>query len=202
MDTSHGDIDNAFNEFYRNLNKMRQIVPIKTACMHGSPLSKFDNRLIWQKYDYHKLGIKGEPYLDVNYNEVLYLTDTGRRWDGDSVNIRDKTEVRRWKVEGHRDLEMKRQSDNYSENSSNFSKDEVLLPPTAYILQPPAPFPHFHSTFDIIKAVEENQLPDKIMMTFHPQRWTDKPFPWLKELVWQNVKNVGKYFLTKVRSDR
>jgi hypothetical protein len=57
----------------------------------------------------------------------------------------------------------------------------------------------FRSTYDIITAAEEDELPDKIMMTFHPQRWTDKPVPWVKELVWQNVKNVGKYFLVKMR---
>jgi len=64
------------------------------------------------------------------------------------------------------------------------------------------PFPKFHSTFNIIRAAEEGRLPDKIMMTFHPQRWTDKPAPWMKELVWQNVKNVGKYFLVIVRSEK
>jgi hypothetical protein len=37
-------------------------------------------------------------------------------------------------------------------------------------------------------------------MTFHPQRWTDSALPWAKELVWQNVKNAGKYFLIKVRN--
>ena len=38
------------------------------------------------------------------------------------------------------------------------------------------------------------------MMTFHPQRWTDKPIPWMKELVWQNTKNIGKYFIVKMHS--
>ena len=28
----------------------------------------------------------------------------------------------------------------------------------------------FHSIFDIIKAAENGQLPNQIMMTFHPQR--------------------------------
>jgi hypothetical protein len=37
------------------------------------------------------------------------------------------------------------------------------------------------------------------MITTHPQRWTDRPVPWVKELVWQNVKNVGKYFLVKLK---
>jgi hypothetical protein len=56
----------------------------------------------------------------------------------------------------------------------------------------------FHSTFDIIEAAEKGLLPDKIMINTHPQRWTDKPWPWVRELVWQNVKNViKKVFLCK-----
>jgi len=42
------------------------------------------------------------------------------------------------------------------------------------------------------RAAEEGKLREKIMMTFHPQRWTDKPVPWMKELVLQNTKNVAK----------
>ena len=52
--------------------------------MHGSPMSRWDSRLLWKYYDYHDFGIVGEPYFDMNFDEVLYLTDTGRRWDGDS----------------------------------------------------------------------------------------------------------------------
>jgi hypothetical protein len=66
----------------------------------------------------------------------------------------------------------------------------------------PATFPRFHSTFDIIHAAETGLLPDKIMITFHPQRWTDKPIPWVKELIWQNAKNVIKYFVVKLRSEK
>jgi hypothetical protein len=53
----------------------------------------------------------------------------------------------------------------------------------------------FHSTIDIINASKEGLIPDKIMINIHPQRWTNKPFSWVKELIWQNVKNVGKRFL-------
>ena len=52
--------------------------------------------------------------------------------------------------------------------------------------------PRFHSTFDIIEAVEGGRFPERVMMTFHPQRWTDNPVEWTKELVWQNFKNVIK----------
>jgi len=122
--------------------------------MHGSPLSKYDNKDIWKKYDYRELGIIGEPYLDIDFNEVFYLTDTGRRWDGYKVSIRDKvsSQQKLWEKQG-------------------------LV---------------FHSTQDIINAANEGRLPDKIMMTFHPQRWTSNPIWWTKELVMQNVKNAVK----------
>ena len=31
-----------------------------------------------------------------------------------------------------------------------------------------------------------------MMITVHPQRWHDRPLPWVKKLVWQNVKNAVK----------
>ena len=40
-------------------------------------------------------------------------------------------------------------------------------------------------------------------LNIHPQRWTDKPLPWVKELVWQNVKNlVKKYFFVSRKALR
>jgi len=56
----------------------------------------------------------------------------------------------------------------------------------------------FRSTFDIIEAAEGGSLPDKVMLNVHPQRWDDRLGPWVKELVWQNIKNVvKKYFFVK-----
>lgn len=92
MDTCKGDVDKAFRLFCANLKKMRCIVPVSTICMHGSPLSKYDNRGIWKKYDYFKLGIVGEPYFDVDYNNIMYITDTGRKWNDKNISIRDKVE--------------------------------------------------------------------------------------------------------------
>jgi len=83
-------IDLAYEDFCESLEKLRKLVAVSTICMHGSPKSPFDNKAIWDKYDYRELGIIGEPYFDVNFNEVLYLTDTGRRWDGWKVSVRDK----------------------------------------------------------------------------------------------------------------
>jgi len=157
LDTFRGDVDEAYNEFCRKLEIFRKLVTIKTICMHGSPLSKYDSRNIWEKYDYKELGIIGEPYLDIDFSKVFCLADTGRMWNGRKVSVR-------YKVQG---------------------------------LDSPSPVPRtsYHSTNDIIKAANAGKLPNQIIFTFHPQRWTNKPIPWLKEFIWQNTKNQVKRLL-------
>jgi hypothetical protein len=156
MDTCNGDVDSAWDDFQYNLDKLRKITEVKTICMHGSPRSEFDNKALWEKYDYRSLDIIGEPYYDINFDDVFYLTDTGHRWDGWEVSIRDKVpQQEQWNKEG-------------------------LI---------------FHSTNDIIKVIKENKLPNKIMFTMHPQRWTNNPILWTKELLMQYVKNQVKKYL-------
>lgn len=90
LTTCNGDIDAAYQDFCQNLERLRKLVPVKSICMHGSPRSPYDSKDIWKKYDYHALGIENEPYLDTDFSKVFYLTDTGRRWDGYKVSVRDK----------------------------------------------------------------------------------------------------------------
>ena len=156
-----GDYQKAIARFERNLQTIRDIAPVQTICMDGSPLSFYDNKDLWTKYNYKDYGIIGEPYFNIDFNDIFYLTDTGRRWDGWNTSIRDKV----------------------------LQQDEWIKQGLV-----------FHSTSDIIQAAKEDRLPDKMMITFHPQRWNDKPLPWLKELVWQNVKNQLKRIVIKVRS--
>jgi hypothetical protein len=85
--------DPAFHLFKEHLALLRELYPVKTICMHGSPRSGYDNKALWKKYDYKELEITGEPYFDLDFNQVFYLTDTGRRWDGDKVSVRDKVEL-------------------------------------------------------------------------------------------------------------
>jgi hypothetical protein len=59
MDTCNGDVDKAWDDFRHHLDKLRKLVDVQTICMHGSPRSKFDNKEIWNKYDYRSLQIKG-----------------------------------------------------------------------------------------------------------------------------------------------
>lgn len=154
MDTAKGDVDIAMTQFKKHLNELRELVEVKTICMHGSPRSKFDNKDIWKKFDYHELDIIGEPYFDIDYNQVFYLTDTGRRWDGNNVSVRDKVKTTYQNI--------------------------------------------YHSTDQIIRALERNKLPNQIMFTFHPQRWHDNKLLWINELLMQNSKNIiKKYFFVK-----
>ena len=90
LKTCDGDVDKAYKDFCSNLEKLRSLVSVRSICMHGSPRSPFDSKDIWKKYDYHALGIENEPYLDTDFSQTFYLTDTGRRWDGYKVSVRDK----------------------------------------------------------------------------------------------------------------
>lgn len=161
LTTCNGDVQKAFGDFAKNLEKLRKLAPVSTICMHGSPRSPYDSKDIWKQYDYKDLGIIGEPYLTTDFSKVLYLTDTGRRWDGYKVSVRDK-------IKGYQE----------EWNQKGWS---------------------FHSTDDIIRALQENELPDQIMMTTHPQRWNDFGIAWIKEYLMQNVKNLVKAIIVRKR---
>lgn len=208
--------DAAIKSFESNLGKLRQIVPIDTICMHGSPLSRYDNRKMWEKFNYRNYGIIGEPYFDVDFSQVMYLTDTGRRWDGDKVSIRDKV-VTRDKGQGTRDKGQETSgmgSENGVEKGQELTagdqgsklKDQQEVSKSTIPLWRACPdssggqgeedlIPQkqsFHSTFDIINAAKSGTLPAQLMINVHPQRWDNRMLPWIKELIGQRVKNGVK----------
>ena len=174
-------IDLAYEDFCENLEKLRKLVPVSTICMHGSPRSKFDNKEIWTKYDYKKLGIIGEPYYDVDFDKVFYLTDTGRRWDGWKTSVRDKVpQQEEWIKQGlvfHSTqdiidaLEIKTKEQRTKNKEQRTTNNEQRTPN------------------------KEQQTMNKIMFTMHPQRWHNNTLPWVKELVMQNIKNQIKKVL-------
>lgn len=90
LTTCRGDLTAAYGDFCSNLERLRRLSPITSICMHGSPRSPWDSRDLWKKYDYRSLGVTFEPYLDTDFSKTLYLTDTGRRWDGYRMSVRDK----------------------------------------------------------------------------------------------------------------
>lgn len=159
MSLANGDTERAIRHFREWLEYFRQFYPVRTVCMHGAPTSKYDSKDLWKQYDYRDEGIVGEPYFDVDFSDVFYLTDTGRCWDGYKVSVRDK-------IPGYQDEWIRR----------------GLV---------------FHHTEDILRAIQADCLPKRLMITTHPQRWTNARLPWLKELVLQYMKNIVKRILIR-----
>ncbi|HOI69462.1 MAG TPA: hypothetical protein PLN41_06945 [Methanothrix sp.] len=87
LSEANGDYNKAIGLFQSDLNKFRAICEVQTICMHGRPLSKYDNRDLWNAYDFMDFGIVGEAYLSAG-KELNYFSDTGRSWSNRN-NLRD-----------------------------------------------------------------------------------------------------------------
>jgi hypothetical protein len=83
-----GDYEKAIGLFARELEELRGVCDVWTICMHGSPLSRYDNRDLWKAYDFREFGVVGEAYLSMAGGDLRYLTDTGRNWGG-KHSVRD-----------------------------------------------------------------------------------------------------------------
>ncbi len=153
MTICNGDDVQAFSHFCKQLGYFRKFYPVKTICMHGSPRSQYDAKDLWKSHSFSSLQIIGEPYLTTDFEDVFYLTDTGRCWDGAKFSVRDKVE-----------------------QPFNLS---------------------FHTTDEIIRTINENKLPQHLMITTHPQRWIDAKGAWVIEWVKQNLKNQIKRIIIK-----
>ncbi len=145
----------AIDRFKENLARIRELVSVKTICMHGSPMSRWDSRILWKYYDYRDFGIIGEPYFDLDLDTVLYLTDTGRKWNGDKSSVRDKVFQR------------------------NFQSLKERL----------------KTSDNILTAASTNELPQQMMITVHPQRWSDDLPHWMWEYSIQTLKNSIKQLI-------
>jgi len=180
MSLANGDIRLAIVHFERQLAYFRHFYPVRTICMHGAPTSQWDGRDLWKSYDYHTYGIIGEPYFDVDFSRVFYLTDTGRRWDGFRVSLRDKVPVYQdqWIAHG------------------------LVYHSTADLLRALALVTHNTNsdTQGTAPDVPVRPLPSQLMITTHPQRWTDNSRLWLRELLLQSLKNIIKRSLIILRT--
>lgn len=159
MSLCGGDIDKAWDHFQTWLEYFRQYYAVETICMHGAPTSKYDSKDLWTKYDYKTLGVIGEPYMDTDFSQVVYLTDTGRCWDGFKVSRRDKIP---------------------------HYQDEWEKKHWAW-----------HTTPEFLADVKVDWVPKRMMITTHPQRWSNDRKEWWKEFIGQNIKNWIKEKIVK-----
>ncbi len=86
---SKGDLKKAINLFKKNLEKIREIADIKTICMHGSTLSRWDNKKLWKYYNFKDFGIIGEGYLSIDFTKIVYISDSGGNWSSGNYIKRD-----------------------------------------------------------------------------------------------------------------
>ena len=57
------------------------------------------------------------------------------------------------------------------------------------------------NTNQLINLIQENRLPEQIMINTHPQRWNDNIIYWTRELLAQNIKNQIKKIMVKHSSN-
>lgn len=88
LSKTRGNYEQALSLFVKELAAFRSICEINTICMHGSPLSDYDNRDLWLRYNFKDFGLMGEAYLSFINSSLRYLTDTGRSW-ADTNSVRD-----------------------------------------------------------------------------------------------------------------
>ena len=177
LDKARGDFTQAIKIFEKELNEFRRLYDIKSIAQHGSPLigtlaaisisgmyaiaksflrnenvfTPWTSRDLWTKYNFKDFGIIGEAYLSINFNEILYLSDTGRSWNSTRYKIKDTVDV------------------------SNRLYNQIKV----------------KHTDDIIKIIEKRDLRG-ICILVHANQWKENFRDWLKWLMLQQIRNVGK----------
>ena len=56
-----------------------------------------------------------------------------------------------------------------------------------------------HSTVDLIEWIKQTDIRQPVMITTHPQRWTNHVGDWVKEYVLQSCKNVVKMLMVSCK---
>jgi hypothetical protein len=95
LSDAKGNMQDAIRDFESNLQRLRNIARVSTVCMHGRPLSAYDNKTLWEIAEHrekltHQYHVLGEVYLDIDYADIAYITDTGRNWSRQKSNRRDR----------------------------------------------------------------------------------------------------------------
>lgn len=167
-----GDVNQAIAHFEKQLTYFRQFYPVRTVCMHGSPASKYDNRNLWKNFSYRDYGIIGEPYFD-------FLSP--QKMDEEVIYFTDT--ARMWDGGKYNIRDKVMDSGKLQAASGEQSGKKRRI----------------HSTFDFIRWLETRPDVPLMMITTHPQRWTDKWSEWLVEWLLQSIKNKIKRGLLILR---
>jgi hypothetical protein len=95
LSKAKGNLTQSINIFETELKKLREVVPISTISMHGSPLSQWNNLDLWNVCDFKDYNVMAETSLSINYTNIYYFTDTGRNWNANRFNLRDRVDSKK-----------------------------------------------------------------------------------------------------------
>jgi hypothetical protein len=113
---AEGDYSKAIELFGSELGRFREVCDVKTIAQHGGPLRSglnvvtlsnmlellkciiqrkpifdhWESKEIWKKYDFRDYEIIGEPYLSIDFDSVVYLSDTNRSWIDTKYRLKDR----------------------------------------------------------------------------------------------------------------
>lgn len=144
------DKTKALADFEGKLAHFRKIEPVQTVAMHGAPRIPVRNADMLVGVDLSKYNLLGEPHISKEFEDIVYVTDSGRMWSSGAGSVRD---------------------------TMGKPVDEKIK-----------------NTDTLIEVVKSKKYP-RLLISAHPQRWCEGTGEWTKELVGQNVKNVGKRML-------
>lgn len=82
------DPSRAIESFERNLERVRQLAPVRSIAMHGSPLARESNLTIWKHADFRKYDVV-DVSLSFDYSGCVFFTDSGRTFGASGANMRD-----------------------------------------------------------------------------------------------------------------
>ena len=202
LSVCNGRYEAAIARFARNVDHLRQFGAVTTITMEGAPRSRFDNRMLWlgridkelKARGSHPVNLEAEGqlsrsqrlpdfyyHLPANHSKLPHYDyqdfgiTTEPYFDLDFNQFFYLTDTGRcwdgWNVSVRDKVPQQ----------SEWEKQGLV----------------FHTSAQIIRAANEGRLPEKIMMTFHPQRWNNNQVLWLKELILQRLKNVVKRGLVR-----
>lgn len=90
LDKARGNVPLAGHIFTRELARLRSVADVRTAAMHGNPISRWDNRDFWAYHAPSEFGLSGEAYISIRDREIVYATDTGGGWNRGHDNVFDR----------------------------------------------------------------------------------------------------------------
>lgn len=150
------DPEKGIRLFREHLAEMREIAPIGTIAMHGSPFARHNNMELWKHHSFDGSGVR-DCILSADWSDFVYFTDTGRSFDARLTNLRDA-------IPG---------------------KQAPGVATSAQVAH------HLRT-----------ERPRRVQINVHPERWSDQPWPWLRQLATDSAANAVKLGLRVVRPSR